>query len=279
MITQEQIPTLYDRDVIDRQGDKVGSIGAMWSDAAGRPTWASVRTGLFGMKETLVPLNDAELTGDRLVVPFEKAQIKDAPHIDAAHDEPLADEEVERLYRHYDMNWADTYRAYQAGATQAAGEYGSILDEDVPPAATTGAATRGATARQTATADDAMTRSEERLNVRTETEQVARARLRKYVVTEQQQITVPVTHEEVRLEREPITAANRDAAYSGPDITESEHEVTLHAERPVVTTETVPVERVRLGKETVAEERTVGGTVRKEHIEAELPDEPRRTIG
>ncbi|GAA4945950.1 DUF2382 domain-containing protein [Actinoplanes utahensis] len=272
MITQEQIPTLYERDVFDRDGDRVGSVGAMWSDSAGRPTWASVRTGLFGRNESLVPLDHAELTGDRLVVPFDKAQIKDAPNIDAAADEPLADAEVEMLYRHYDMSWDESFRT-AGGSAQATGEYGSIMDEDMP--ATTA---RAATGRRAA-GDDAMTRSEERLNVHTEKEQVGRARLRKYVVTEQQQITVPVMHEEVRLEREPITAANRDAAYSGPAITESEHEVTLHAERPVVTTETVPVERVRLGKETVAEERTVGGAVRKEHIEAELPDEPRRTIG
>jgi len=121
--------------------------------------------------------------------------------------------------------------------------------------------------------DNAMTRSEERLNVGTERQQVGRARLRKYVVTEHVQQTVPVQREEVRLEREPITDANRDEAYAGPDITEAEHEVTLHAERPVVDTEAVPVERVRLGKETVTDEQTVGGEVRKERIEADLPEE------
>ena len=82
---------------------------------------------------------------------------------------------------------------------------------------------------------------------------------------------MPVTHEEVRLEREPITDANRGAAYSGGDITEEEHEVTLRAERPVVTTETEPVERVRLGKETVTGTETVSGEVRKEQIEFDDP--------
>ena len=77
------------------------------------------------------------------------------------------------------------------------------------------------------------------------------ARLRKHVVTEQQQVTVPVSHEELRVEREPITDANRGDAYDGPSISEEEHEVTLRAERPVVSTETEAVERVRLGTETV----------------------------
>jgi len=37
-----------------------------------------------------------------------------------------------------------------------------------------------------------------------------------------------VSREEVRAEREPITDANRDAAYSRQSISEDEHEVTHH---------------------------------------------------
>jgi uncharacterized protein (TIGR02271 family) len=124
----------------------------------------------------------------------------------------------------------------------------------------------------------AMTRSEEQLNVDTRTERTGTARLRKYVVTENVQTTVPVQREEVQLEREPITDANRDAALSGPDLTESEHEVTLHAEQPVVQKETVPVERVSLGKQTVTDEQTVAEDVSKERIEADLPDQERRRL-
>ena len=117
--------------------------------------------------------------------------------------------------------------------------------------------------------DEAMTRSEERMRVGTATEETGRARLRKYVVTETVQQSVPVSHEEVRVEREPITEANIGQATSGPEISEEEHEVTLHAERPVVATEAVPVERVRLAKDRVAGEETVTGEVRKEQIETE----------
>jgi uncharacterized protein (TIGR02271 family) len=114
-----------------------------------------------------------------------------------------------------------------------------------------------------------MTRSEEQLNVGTEKVQAGRARLRKYVTTEQQTVTVPVSREEVRVEREPITEANRDAALSGPDISEEEHEVTLTEERPVVSKETVPVERVRLDKETVTDQEQVSDEVRKEQIDVD----------
>jgi uncharacterized protein (TIGR02271 family) len=112
-----------------------------------------------------------------------------------------------------------------------------------------------------------MTRSEEELRVGTETRERGRARLRKYVTTEQVTKTVPVQREEVRVEREPITDANLDAATSGPAISEEEHEVTLREEEVVVEKRAVPRERVRLDTETVTEERQVSEEVRKEHIQ------------
>lgn len=127
-------------------------------------------------------------------------------------------------------------------------------------------------------ADGAMTRSEEHLVAGTRTVQTGRVRLRKYVVTEMATVQVPVRREEVRLEHEPITDTERDAAYDGgsvtditeiTDATDSEREIILHAERPVVTTETVAVERVRLGKETVTGTEAVSGQVRREEIELE----------
>jgi uncharacterized protein (TIGR02271 family) len=126
--------------------------------------------------------------------------------------------------------------------------------------------------------DDAMTRSEEHLVAGTRTVDTERVRLRKYVVTEMATVQVPVRREEVRLEHEPIPDAEREAAYAGgsvtdstgtTDATEAERDMILHAERPVVTTETVAVERVRLGKETVAGTETVTGQVRREEIELE----------
>jgi len=121
-----------------------------------------------------------------------------------------------------------------------------------------------------------MTRSEERLHVGTENVQTGRARLRKYVVTETVTTSVPVSHEEVRLEREPITEANRDAAMSGPDISEEEHEVTLYEETAVAEKVAVPKERVRLEKDVVTDQEQVEGEIRKERIEVEGDVEPSR---
>jgi uncharacterized protein (TIGR02271 family) len=112
-------------------------------------------------------------------------------------------------------------------------------------------------------ADRTMTRSEEQLNVGTEQVETGHVRLRKYVVTEEQQVTVPVSHEEVRIEREPITKGRGGKAEIGED----EQDVVLHAEKPVVNKETVAVERARLKTETVTEDQTVSGQVRKEQFE------------
>jgi len=260
---------LRGRDVYGSDGEKIGTLGQMYSSSpSAEPTWASVKTGLFGLKESMVPLSGASLRGDGLQVAYDKATVKDAPNVDNDVDEPLDIEQVRELYRYYDVGWDEQStnryaQGYSAGAEHSREAYESGA------ATSSGSSTGGR---------DGMTRSEERLNVDTRAEQTGTARLRKYVVTENVQTTVPVQREEVRLEREPITDANRDAALSGADLTESEHEVTLHAERPVVDKETVPVERVSLGKETVTDDATVAEEVRKEQIEADLPDEQRRRL-
>ena len=117
-----------------------------------------------------------------------------------------------------------------------------------------------------------MTRSEEELAVGTAKRETGRARLRKHVVTEQVQTTVPVQREEVRIEREPITDANAGDALDGPEISEEEHEVTLHAEEPVVEKRVVPQERVSLQKDTHTDEVEVNEDVRKERIETDGAD-------
>ena len=112
-----------------------------------------------------------------------------------------------------------------------------------------------------------MTRSKEELHVGTETREAGRARLRKHITSETVSKTVPVSHEEVVVTREPITEANRGAALSGGDLTEEEHEVVLTEEHAVAAKETVPVERVQVGKKVVEGTETVEAEVREEHID------------
>lgn len=239
MTTQAQWNNLIGSTAVDADGEKIGKIGQVYlDDTTGQPEWVTVRTGMFGMRESFAPLYNARPGNGELRLAVTRQQVKDAPRVD--NDSHLTESEEDTLYQHY------------AG--------------HLDPASPGTASTQGRDASGPVT-DEAMTRSEERLHVGTESVPAGRARLRKYVVTENVTRTIPVSHEEVRVEREPITEANRDAAMSGPDISEEEHEVTLRAERPVVAKETVPVERVRFATETVTEEQQVNEQVRKEQID------------
>jgi uncharacterized protein (TIGR02271 family) len=114
-----------------------------------------------------------------------------------------------------------------------------------------------------------MTRSEEELRVGTAEREAGRARLKKYVVEEEVTQTVPVRREEVRVEREPITDANRGDAVDGPDISEEEHEVVLHSEEVVADKRAVPKERIRLEKDVTTGEESVSETLRKEQVDVD----------
>ncbi|HYT09777.1 MAG TPA: PRC and DUF2382 domain-containing protein [Mycobacteriales bacterium] len=268
MIDQNDVTTLSGATARDSAGDKIGKVSQVYlDDQSGRPEWVTVRTGLLGTRESFVPLAAARLDGDDLVLDVSKDKVSDAPQID--EDGHLSPQDEAELYRYYgiDAGPGPGRASGDARPGHAGGEAGSVYADggDSTPPTSVGRDTSGPTT------DDAMTRSEEQLRAGTEQVETGRARLRKHVVTERQQVEVPVSREEVRLEREPITDANRGEAYGGPDISEEEHEVTLRAERPVVQTEAVPVERVRLDKDRVSDTETVSGEVRKEQVELDDP--------
>jgi uncharacterized protein (TIGR02271 family) len=220
------------RNVVDQEGTKVGRLEEVYLDQqTGRPEWLLVHTGLLGMRSSFAPLAGARVDGEDVRIGYSKQEVKDAPSVEA--DGELSQEEEARLYAHYGLDYSESHSD---------------------------------TGRTT---DDAMTRSEEELRVGTANRERGRARLRKYVVTEEVTQTVPVQREEVRVEREPITDANRDRATAGPDISEEEHELVLHEEEVVTEKRAVPKERVRLDKETVTNEQTVSDQVRKEQIDTE----------
>ena len=250
--TEHDVLSWRGQNLIDSSGDKIGKIEEIYLDADSNvPEWALVTTGLFGSKQSFVPIQDATAgdNGDGISVPFEKATVKDAPKIDP--DGKLSEQEEADLYRHYGREGSTTNSQDQnvssSGRPLATGE-------------------RGGAGQNT---DEAMTVSEEELRVGTTEREAGRVRLKKYVVEEEVTETVPVRREEVRLEREPITDANRGDATAGPEISEEEHEVVLHAEEAVVDKRAVPKERVRLEKDVTTTEETVSDTVRQERVDVD----------
>lgn len=259
---------LVDAEVFDPSGDKIGKVGEVYlRDDSRQPAWIMVKSGLFNNHETMVPLQGASMHEHGIQVGVTKDKIKEAPQLDP-HGH-LSEQDSVELYRYYGIR------------PEVPDSRGPV---DAPrPGAAPGQQQRGGQSGQRAPADAGQTemiRSEERLNVGTERVESGRVRLRKYVVTEQQQVTVPVSHEELRVEREPITPGERGRmAEDSGKIGDAEQEIVLHEEKPVVRTETVPVERVRMGTEMVTEERTVGGEVHKERVEVEPDQNARREPG
>jgi uncharacterized protein (TIGR02271 family) len=252
-----QIRSYEGKNLLDASGSKIGRVDDIYMDEdTGKPEWLAVTSGMFGTRTSFVPITGVTAAGGDLQVPYEKQQVLDAPNAEA--DGQLSQEEEARLYSHYGIAYSDD----RSDSGLPAGGNGT----------TTSDTTRGTTsdtATGTTGTDDAMTRSEEELDVETRNREAGRVRLRKWVETEHVEQTVPVRREEVRVEREPITDANRDRALQGAEITEGEHEVVLHEEEAVASTHVEPKERIRLDTEVVTENETVDAELRKERIEVD----------
>jgi sporulation protein YlmC with PRC-barrel domain len=157
------------RTVVDRQGEKIGKFDEIYLDEeTSKPEWAAVTTGLFGRKQTFVPLNEAHLAGEEVQVPFDQEQVKSAPSVDP--EDQLSQDEERRLYEHYGLGYSRS-------------ESGTVLPQGQVPARE---ATAGSTSR---TADDepAAPGEEASQEIGTTTRPRERVRLKKYIVLEQEE--------------------------------------------------------------------------------------------
>lgn len=251
MISTEQLNelSLIGGTVVGPDGQKIGKFGQVFiDDRSGEPAWATVHTGFFGLSESFIPLSEAAIAGDTLSIPYDKQTVKDAPNIEP--EGRLSEAEEQELYRYYSLAWDDADQAaVQPGVpeSEARTEYSR---EDVREPVAGGP-------------EASMLRSEEQLHVGTENVETGKVRLRKHVVTEDVTRTVPVSHEEVRLEREPVADAPAAGAL-GDELAADEKS-------------TEPVERVSLEKEAVTEEERLKAELRKEQVETEGLSDGRQT--
>lgn len=247
------------RTVVDRSGEKIGKFEEIYLDTeTDRPEWVAVSTGLFGRRQSLVPLSEAQRAGDDIQVPFDKEHVQNAPSVDP--DGELSQDDEARLYSHYDLDYSkhESQTGLPAGTidegpTRAGGERPAAAEapSDLAPAGRdiagtaapdvsgsgrgdagggrrgepvtgeggeadrhAGAATDSGDAPEAAGGTDAAggapapaeARSSSRVveEVGTEVGRRERVRLKKYLVTEEVTKRVPVTREEVRVEREPL---------------------------------------------------------------------------
>lgn len=295
------IKDLFKATAYDNAGDKLGSVKEIFvDDKSGQPTFVEVNHGLFGMNSSLVPMRGHKFDGENLNLAFSKDRVKDAPDFDA--DQALTPEQQNEIYRHYGLdNVEDTTRYGDTAGDRSASDDRSTLDRHeaagdrsaagagVAGAGVAGAGVAGANTERDNAAEREVSantaaagnegeiiRSEEQLNVQKEKVQTGEARLRKYVVTDTETVEVPVTREEVRVERTPISA--EEAANFKGNIDESGQEasVTLSEERVNVNKETVPVEKVSLNKEQITETERHTEELRKEQIDTDVDGDVRK---
>jgi sporulation protein YlmC with PRC-barrel domain len=99
-MTPDQINVIYDAVVVTSDGHDIGGVGQIYlDDETARPSWVSVKTGWFGLRENLVPLDRAEMVGGRIRVPHTQEVVRAAPHVDA--HEHLGEDEQRELSRYY----------------------------------------------------------------------------------------------------------------------------------------------------------------------------------
>jgi uncharacterized protein (TIGR02271 family) len=247
------------QNVVDRSGDKIGTVEDVYLDKDTRqPEWALVNMGLFGAKQSFVPLANARVVDGGLQTAYEKAQVKEAPRAEPGGE--LSQDEEAQLYGHYGFQYTEdrSDSGLPAGGAHQT-ERGEVRDTSGP------------------NTDSAMTRSEEELSVGKVRRPSELVRLRKEIVTENVTTTVPVEKEVLRVERETITEQNMGDAMSGADLSTEESEITLSEEEVVVDKKVVPKERVRLEKDVEVDQREVKESVRKEQITTERgePGRPR----
>lgn len=211
--------------VYDSAGEKIGKVEEIFYDTQSRvPEWIGIGTGFFGTKRVLVPVQGAQVADDGLSLAYAKDKVKDSPDID---EEQITAECESELKSYYGLN-------------DATGNPGSV-DED-----------------------QAITRSEEEIDVGKRSVEAGTARLRKWVETEPVALDVKLRREVARVTREPI-----DQPVGDHDFTDQEIEVPLHQEKPVVQKQAVAKERVGLQKDVETDTATVQDELKKERVEVE----------
>jgi uncharacterized protein (TIGR02271 family) len=227
--------------VHDIAGEKIGKVEEIYYDQQTRvPEWIGIGTGFFGTKRVLVPVKGAQVSDDGLMLAYSKDQVKDSPDVDGDEVSQQTEAELASFYGlGYSEEHSDT--GLTEGGPSGGRSQGDVRDED-----------------------QAVTRSEEEMQVGKRSVDSGTARLRKWVETEPVALDVELRHEVARVTREPI-----DQPVGEHDFTDEQIEVPLHEEKAVVQKQAVAKERIGLQKDVQSETETVQDELRKERVEVE----------
>ena len=244
----QDLSRYIDHAVIDRNGNRVGTLQCLWSDHTGQPAYLGVKTGWLLGRTHVVPAYNAEVSeqGQTIRLPYEEQRIKEAPSYDANAE--LNDAAEREVSSYYGLQSAQSARpATQARSTGA------------------NSPTEGTTVELT----------QEELKVGKRQVEYGAVRLRKIVRTETVNQPVELQREEIVIERVPATG--KEPRQSGKAFSQEEIYIPLRREEPVVQKEARVTEEVRARKRTETERQTIQEQVRREDVQVERGGQPARS--
>ena len=263
--------------VYDQSGSKIGKIDDLFVDESDQPEYIGVKMGFLGTSSTLIPwdtISSVDDEGRALTVATDKDTAKNGPTFD--DDREITPEFESEVYSYYGLQRASTteesgsYETYQGEETAGAvgpgmrmgdtetGEFRGHASDD-----------EGVSQSQGSDLEDEdelrVQRTEEELAAGTRERQSGQLKIRKRVRTDRESIEVPTRHEEVSVERVPLSEGTATEAQIGED----EVSVPVTEEEVVVEKRPVAKEEVRIRKDVVEDTEVVEEDVRREEIEVD----------
>jgi uncharacterized protein YrrD len=105
MATHQNIAEWHGKDLVDRDGEKIGKLEDVYVDVeTDEPMFGTVKEGLFARHLTFVPLHGLTIGPDNLQVAVSREQVQEAPNIDM-HGDELSQTGESALYHHYQLNY------------------------------------------------------------------------------------------------------------------------------------------------------------------------------
>jgi uncharacterized protein (TIGR02271 family) len=267
-------------EVYDQAGSKIGKVDDLFVNESDQPEYVGVKMGFLGTSSTLIPWEAVSSTDDEgraITVATDKDTAKNGPAFN--DDREITPEFEQQVYSYYGLQ--------SSSGSESSGSYGSYYSEESTDAGTVGPGmsmgdTESGEFREHAVTDEGVNQSqgddledEDELRVqRTEEELVAGTRereagalnVRKRVRTDTEQIEVPTRHEEVSVERVPVSEGT---AASEAQIGEDEISIPVTEEEVVVEKRPVAKEEVRIRKDVVEDTEVVEEDVRREEIDVD----------
>ncbi len=247
-----ELGRFIDYTVVDRDNNKIGSIDAVWEDHTGQPSYLAVRTGWLGFgKAHVVPAQGAQVNEEkkRIRLPYSSDQVKSAPSFDSQDD--ITEESEFTISSHF-----GTQSQWRQEESPRAAE--PIGQAEVNPNPT----------------DANIQLKEEALKIGKREVEYGGVRLRKIVRTETVNQPVELSHEEIVIERVPVSGEQQPGQMDAQFDDQKEIYIPLRREEAVIEKTIRTREEVHVGKRREKEQETVQEELRHEDVEIEHEDEP-----